>query len=155
MFERILVPLDGSRLSAKAASYALGIAEKFGSEVILLQVVKQTPPVPMAEPAGMMSPVTAQTVIEAAQMQDQSNIANARRYLKRQQKKFVDKGIKASYQVVLGNPTEAILSFYRKQHIDLVVMTTRGRSGIKRAILGSVADAIVREPGGPALVIRM
>ena len=154
MFKRILIPLDGSRLGTKAIPYAMDMAEKFESEVVLLQVIKQIQPVPMVEPAGMMSADTAQLVIDSAHRLDKENISNARHYLNRQVKKFTVKGIKASYQVIMGTVPKSIISFYRKQNIDLVVMTTRGRTGIKRAILGSTADAIVRDPGVPVLVIR-
>jgi nucleotide-binding universal stress UspA family protein len=145
VFDRILVPLDGSRLSIKAIPHAAEIAEKFGSEVILLQVVKQTTPLTFAEPAGMTSPGTTQVAIQAAEIQDRENIAGARRYLGRQVKKFTDKGIKASYQVIMGNPPDTIISFSHKKKIGLVVMTTHGRSGIKRAIAWRMPLSVIPE----------
>ncbi len=155
MFKKILVTLDGSRLSAKAIPFAIGIAEKFKAEIILLQVVKQTPPVPLVEPAGIVNPVATQTIIEAAQIQNTLRLKEAERYLRRQAKKFTARNIPASHAVIIGNPVETIIKYLHKQHIDLVVMTTHGRSGLKRAIIGSVADAVVRSAGAPVLVVRI
>jgi nucleotide-binding universal stress UspA family protein len=154
MFKRILVPLDGSRLSTKALPYAGEIARQFDADVILLQVLKPTTPVLLGGTPGMASAAATQAAIESAELQDKKNAISARRSLQRQVKKITDKGIKASYNVVTGTAGESIIRFYRKGKIDLVVMTTHGRSGFKRAILGSVADEIVREPGVPVLVIR-
>ena len=53
MFKHILVPLDGSRLSAKALPYAIELAGKYGSEITLIRVVKPTTPLIIAEPVGM------------------------------------------------------------------------------------------------------
>jgi nucleotide-binding universal stress UspA family protein len=63
-------------------------------------------------------------------------------------------GIEGSYNVAVGNPARSIMKFSKRGHIDLVVMTTHGKSGLKRAIMGSVADAVIRESGKPVLVIR-
>jgi nucleotide-binding universal stress UspA family protein len=154
MFKHILVPLDGSRLSARALPYAIELAGKFNSEITLLRVVKQTTPFIIAETSGMGSAIGAEMTIDAARYQDKRNKANAERYLQKQVKKLTDKGIKASSTVLLGSPAESIIKHCRKNRISLVVMTTHGRSGFKRAILGSVADKIVHEPGLVAMVIH-
>ena len=154
MFKHILVPLDGSRLSARALPYAIELAVKFKSEITLLRVVKQTTPFIVAETSGMGSSIGAQMTIDAARYQDKRNAANAERYLQKQVKKLTDKGIKASSAVLIGSPAESIIKHCRKNRINLVVITTHGRSGFKRAILGSVADKIVHEPGLVAMVIH-
>jgi nucleotide-binding universal stress UspA family protein len=59
-----------------------------------------------------------------------------------------------SYFTVLGEPAKAIIKFCQEESVDLVVMTTSGKSGLKRAFLGSVADEVIREPGIPMLAIR-
>jgi nucleotide-binding universal stress UspA family protein len=154
MFKHIMVPLDGSRLSARALPYAIELAEKFSSEVTLIRVVKPTTPLIVAEPVGMGSPATAQVAVDTARYQDKRNMINAERYLRKQVKKLGDKGIKATSTVLVGSPAESIIENCRKKRISLVVMTTHGRSGFKRAILGSVADKIVHEPGLIAMVIH-
>ncbi|MFX0203329.1 MAG: universal stress protein [Candidatus Hodarchaeota archaeon] len=154
MFKRILVPLDGSRLSTKALPYAGEIAKRFNAEVVLLQVLEPTRPSVFIDADGYGSAEATEAAIQAAELRDRKKAVNARRYLRRQVKKITDMSIKVSYNIMIGTAGESIVRFCRKEKIDLVVMTTHGRSGFKRAILGSVADEIVREPGVHVLVIR-
>ena len=154
MFKHILVPLDGSRLSTKALPYAIELAKKFSSEITLIRVVKPTTPLIIAEPSGMGSAATAQVAVDTARYQDKRNVLNAERYLRKQVEKCTDKGIKASSTALTGSSAESIIKHYRKNRISVVVMTTHGRSGFKRAILGSVADKIVHEPGLVTMVIH-
>jgi nucleotide-binding universal stress UspA family protein len=154
MFQRILVPLDGSRLGGRALKYATPVAKKFNAELSLLQVVIPSTPITAAETAEIASPVAAEMAVEAAHQKDKSNIARARRYLRNNMRRVTEQGVKASRHVAIGEPAEAILRVCRRQKADLIVMTTHGKSGLKRAILGSVADKIIRESGIPVMVIR-
>ena len=54
----------------------------------------------------------------------------------------------------MGTPAKSIIEFCQKEGVDLVVMTTHGRNGLKRAFVGSIADEVIRESGVPVLVIR-
>ena len=111
MFERILVPLDGSRFSVRALGYAVQVAKRFNAEVILMQVVAPATPVtPVAMP-GIESPVTARMVAQEALMQDKNNIARTRRYLSRKLREIASEGIKGSHHAVVGNPAISILKF--------------------------------------------
>ena len=94
MFERILVPLDGSRLSTKALPYASEIAKKFDAELVLLQVLEPTRPVVLADTDGFGSAGVAEAAIESAELQDKENEKKARQYLRRQVKRITDKDIK-------------------------------------------------------------
>ena len=157
MFKRLLVPLDGSRFSSRVLKYASEIAHRFGAEAILIQVVK--PATPVATTTGMApgiaSPSTAELTVQVALEEDKRNTARAKRYLSGKVREIRSRDIKASYQVVVGDPAQSIImDFAQKEHIDLVVMSTYGKSGLKRAIMGSVADAVIRESGKPVLVIR-
>ena len=156
MFKRLLVPLDGSRLGSRALTYASEVAHHFGAEVVLIQVVK--PATPVATTTGMTpgiaSPSTAELTVQVALEEDKRNTAHAKRYLSGKVREIRSRDIKASYQVVVGDPAQSIMDFAQKEHIDLVVMSTHGKSGLKRAIMGSVADAVIRESGKPVLVIR-
>ena len=157
MFKRILVPLDSSRLDTQALLCATEVAQRFNADVILIHVVI---PAALSSTAadsgtGMESAVTAETAAEVALEEDKNNVAHAKRYLSRKLREIRSKGIKGSYKVVAGSPAPSITEFSKKEHIDLVVMTTHGRRGLKRAILGSVADAVIRESGKPVMAIRL
>ena len=62
--------------------------------------------------------------------------------------------MKVSIEAVVGPPTPTILDLCRREGIDLVVMATRGRSSLGRALLGSVADQVIRHSGVPVLAVR-
>ncbi|RJQ41458.1 MAG: universal stress protein [Dehalococcoidia bacterium] len=157
MFEKILVPMDGSRLSSSALPYAIEVARRFDAEIVLFRAVGKTPIIyPVAPTPGTFttSPITTQMIMESAEKQDKRNLARANRYLSRILNKAKAQGVRGSYHSLLGQPAKSIIDFYRQEAIDLVIMTTRGKSGLKRALLGSIADEVIREPGIPVLVIR-
>jgi nucleotide-binding universal stress UspA family protein len=156
MFKRILVPLDGSRVSSRALPYALEIAQHFDAEIILMQVISPTTPFITVEPETGIggSSITTKLAIEDARREDRKNIVRSQRYLRGKLKSVTARDIKGSYHIAMGMPAKSILDYCKEKDVDLVVMTTSGKSGIKRAIMGSVADVIIRDPTFPVLVIR-
>jgi nucleotide-binding universal stress UspA family protein len=156
MFKRLLVPLDGSRFGSRALRYSTEVAHRFGAEIVLLQVVKPATPVPVSGgmAPGMGSPKGAEVAMQAALEEEKRDRAHARRYLSGKVRTLKSRDIEASYRVIVGDPARSIMKFADKEKIDLVVMTTHGKSGLKRAIMGSVADAVIRESGKPVLVVR-
>jgi nucleotide-binding universal stress UspA family protein len=156
MFKRLLVPLDGSRLSSRAIVYATEVAQHFNAEIILLHVVHPTPSVPATTGMvpGAATPKAAEITIRAALEADKKNVASAKRYLSGKLRAIRNTGLSGKYDVIRGEPTRSIMDFANKEKIDLVIMTTHGKGGLKRAIMGSVADTIIRELGKPVLVVR-
>jgi nucleotide-binding universal stress UspA family protein len=156
MFKRILVPLDGSRFGSRALDYAYEVAHRFGAEIVLLQVVKPATPVPTTTGAspGIVSQSAVELAAQAALEEDKRNTTHAKRYLSGKARGIRSRDIKASYQVVAGDPAQSIISSAQKELADLIVMTTHGKSGLKRALMGSVADVVIRGSGKPVLVIR-
>jgi nucleotide-binding universal stress UspA family protein len=155
MFKRVLVPLDGSRYGSQALKYAQEIAGKFEAEVVLLQVIKPAIPITptsVAEPV-VQSPAATKTAIQIAQDEDKRNASKAARYLSRKVRDLKAKNLAASYKIVIGSPADGIMQFSQKNKIDLVVMSTHGKGGLRRAVMGSVADEVVRKSGKPVLVI--
>jgi nucleotide-binding universal stress UspA family protein len=154
MFKRLLVPLDGSTFAARALPYAAEVAQRFGAEVILVQVIKPTTAVVGAGAPVGVSPAAAEIAMQAARDADKRNAARARGYLGGKVRAIKSRHIQSSYHVLLGEAGRSITEFSEKENIDLVVMTTSGKSGLKRALMGSVADVVIRESGKPVLVIR-
>jgi nucleotide-binding universal stress UspA family protein len=156
MFKRILVPLDGSRFSSKALPYAIEIARRFESELLLLRVLKGTAPMAalgMGAIPGTESPVTLEIAVEEANRQDSQNQTMATQYLSRKTRQLNRKGIKSSYRVLFGDAAGTIQEVCRKEKVGLVVMTTHGKSRLKKAIMGSVADKVTRGLKVPVMVI--
>jgi nucleotide-binding universal stress UspA family protein len=155
MFNRILIPLDGSRFGSRAIKYAVELARRSESKIYLIQAVK--PAVPMAGSivSGSGENITAtRTAIQIAQDEDKRNISKAKRYLQRKLREIKKQNIDISCDVLFGNPALLIIGFARKHDMDLIVMTSHGKGDLKRAIIGSVADEVVRESGKPVLVFN-
>jgi nucleotide-binding universal stress UspA family protein len=136
--------------------YAEELAQKFDSEVILMRVVEPSPPVPPTTGAApdMVNPAATKLSVKAALREEQIDRSRAGKYLSRKARESKIKNDKVTYTVHTGSPALSIIEFSKSENIDLIVMTTHGEGGIKRAFLGSVADEVVRESGKPVLVFN-
>ncbi|MEJ2739387.1 MAG: universal stress protein [Dehalococcoidia bacterium] len=152
MFTHLLVPLDGSRFGSRAIEYAVEIAKRFNTDITLLQVVKPATPI-LASPIVSSSP-TANVAVQTAYMEDKRNVSRARHYLSGKAKEIRSQNIKTEFQVIIGEPAESIKEFVGEKHIDLIVMSGHGKNVVKRATMGSIADAVIRKSDKPVLVIH-
>ncbi len=142
-FRSILVPLDGSSFAEQAVPLASGIAQRAGSK-LRLTLVHGLPPAPI-------DPVAAKlfTSIELATRKSE------RSYLRGIQARLRDGGTRLASAVTLtGKAGPALAHYVQEMGIDLVVMSTHGRGGIRRAWLGSVADHLIRTLEVPVLLVR-
>jgi nucleotide-binding universal stress UspA family protein len=149
MYEHILVPLDGSTLGEAALPHAQAVAEKFGASLLLLRVANVSATIMAATgpDTGLVAPDLIDEVID-----DQED--DGRAYLERTTERLKAAGGSVTWQLVEGSPAHAIIETARKNNCDLITMATHGRSGLQRAVLGSVADAVVRDSHLPVLLIR-
>lgn len=154
MFERIVVPLDGSRLSAQALPYAVEIGKRFDSEVILVRVISPSGLTIMPQTIGMEGAVATDIIAQEARMKDVDNAAHAKRYLMNWVQSLKAQDVKASYQVTAGAPAKSIMELVVAQQVSLIVMMSHGRGRFKRAMMGSVADAVLRGSSVPVLIVR-
>ena len=153
MITKIMVPLDGSRAGGKAVQYAEEVAEKFGAELVLVRVV---PPANVPSTSiGMPGSISMyEMAAEAAEAETQAGVKRARNQLNTRRRTLEKEGLEAQAIVLTGDPATVLKNFAKREKVDLIVMSTRGRSGIRRALLGSVADEIVRENIAPVLLLR-
>lgn len=126
MYERILVPLDGSELAEGALPYAAGIAKGMRSEVVLITVC--------APCDGLQHPL--------------------RVYVDKKAEEFSSSGVRASSLVVRGDAASEILNSAEKNRIGLIVISAHGLSGVSRWSLGSIANKVVQESHIPTLLIK-
>jgi nucleotide-binding universal stress UspA family protein len=149
MYEHILVPLDGSELSEAVLPHVQALAAKLGATLLLLRVANVSATIMAATgpDTGMVAPDLIEEVIE-----DQED--DAKTYLERLGERLKAGGCQVSWQVVEGSPAPAIVDAARKSSCDLIALATHGRTGLVRTVLGSVADAVVRESHLPVLLIR-
>ncbi len=128
----ILYTVDGSDLSAAALPGILELAELFESRIVLLRVLEPK----KGKPAS------------------QQECEDAEAQLKRLAKTIEKKGVETLRVLEAGNPIEQILKAVKANDIDLLALTTHGRGGISRAILGSVTEEVLRQASVPVLVTR-
>ena len=144
MFERILVPLDGSPRAEQALPVAARIARASGGSVILLQVV--SPPIDYG--GGLtQTPLMTEEVIE-------TELALSSSYLDRVAKARELAEIETTTEVMFGLPAQNILAIAEPRSVDLIVMCSHGRTGFTRWVLGSVAQKIAHHCPVPLLVLR-
>ena len=150
MFEKILVCLDGSEIAAQVLPYATEEARCFRSKVMLLHVVPEPVMVTPGIPGTSGVPIETQGMLE--QMQKEQEEASA--YLERVAETLREKGLEAEPVLLQGQAGDAIIGYADDNDIGLIALATHGRSGLRRAVFGSVADYVLRNSGIPILVIR-
>ena len=141
MYKRILIPLDGSPLAEQALQHAIAIAERFESELVLLQVL-----IPLSRP-----PTTADAALRRA---NDAMAVYAREYLERVAADVQERGFTAQIITIRGRPHWEIINYAETNQVDLIVMSTRGQSELSRWLMGSVSDLVVRGATVPVLMVR-
>jgi nucleotide-binding universal stress UspA family protein len=142
----ILVPLDGSPLAEAALEPAAALAQLWDAEISLVQVVR---PVILTDSSHVTFPSgysELATTIRRNSAQD---------YLRDLAGHLRESGVKANGVGVIGGAVpETIIDLAAPERVNLLVVATHGRSGIKRLMLGSVADKLIRGAKVPVLVVR-
>ena len=137
MYRKVLVPLDGSKLSECSLEHVKEIVKGCQiPEVILLVAVEP----PEAE--------VFHNLMEKA-------LVKAEDYLLRVASGLDEEGIAAKAEVVVGMPANVILDYTAQNHIDLIIMSTHGKSGSSRWLFGSAADKIIRNSAVPLLTVTL
>lgn len=140
MYRTVLVPTDGSEAATAAATHAVDIASRYGATVHALYVVDVR-----------MSPISTDIDRdEVVELVEQSDNNPTRAICERAERA----GIPAVEAVRLGVPHEVIREYIDEHGVDLVVMGTRGRTGLERILLGSVTERILRTVDVPVLTAR-
>jgi nucleotide-binding universal stress UspA family protein len=141
---RILVPVDFSEHSRAALDYASGLARLSGAAVDVLHVWQ----IPAFEPPGPIVAEARQTLWEAAQSNAEQALAG---FCEAASKRQV--AVRGS-RAVAGSPVMAIVDAAKAGDYDLIVLGTHGRTGLARALIGSVAERVVRHAHCPVLAVR-
>ena len=147
MYQRVLIPTDGSKLSHTAAQAGIDLAESLGADVVALYVV---PRYPMSFFEGGVSLSMEETKKIEKQWADKADAVVAD--LKAQAQA---QGLKAKAVTVRSDlVAESIIATAKKQKCDLIVMASHGRKGLKRLLLGSETTNVLTHSHIPVLVLR-
>jgi nucleotide-binding universal stress UspA family protein len=145
MYSKILVPLDGSEFSECSLEHVKAIAS--GCHVPEVVLFRVTEPLSLTEE---MINELGEDLIEKA---DTRYEKVARDYLKGIADKLASEDYLVGTVVEHGQPAQKILEYADKNRVDLIIMSTHGRSGVVRWALGSVADKVARHSKVPVLII--
>ena len=151
MHERIIVPLDGSKLGEAALPYIEQLVSKLSpevrTEITLIQVLSRLTHPLVAGEAVLRVPYNEQEIEQAKK--------TATDYLDEAGESLRSKGATVMVRVAIGDTSEEIGKVAEKINADLVAMSTHGRSGLSRWAFGSVTDKVLRRGGGvPILMVK-
>ena len=151
MFSKILVGIDGSEYSRNAVNYALDFAVKYGSELFLLAIVPSK--VHHGDSSGvfgMVSPSYFDEYKKEAEKWFEEIINHINK------ETTIDTSTKVKSEVITTpfSTPASILNYAEERDIDLIVIGTRGKSGLKKMLLGSVASDVVTYSYCPVLVVK-
>jgi nucleotide-binding universal stress UspA family protein len=148
--KRILVLLDGSKRAERVLPYVAHHAKMSGAVVTLFRVCQQPTLSPFADYATAV-PLTGAELLEQWTTEE---LKQCNLYLGRPEKRLKRAGIKVKAEAVLGDTREEIIDYIGRNHFDLVVLTSHGRSGVARWALGSVAERVLQRCPVPLLLVR-
>jgi len=142
MYKKILVPLDGSPLAEAVLPHAQALAKSEGAELVLLRVAVD----PGAEFA-FADPALAASIVQDMEEETKAYMAGIAA-------KMQDAGYQAVTMMREGPIAETILAVADETQADVIAMSTHGRSGLSRWLMGSIADRVVKHSHVPVMVIR-
>ena len=142
MYKRMLIPLDGSKLSEVSLAYAKELVGRLDIDMVLLHVC--------AEEEQQSIPMQQSYVEHAAER----IIGQSEEVWKNLVDEQENRVIRAEALVVVGSAADEILRCAHEKQVDLILMATHGRSGLRRWVLGSVADKVLRASSIPVLLVR-
>lgn len=148
-FSKIVVGVDGSDESMKAAEYAISVAKMYNAELIAINVLTSDIVYIHSSPGIENPPLTISEIIllaedEAKKWFDQIKEAVSTKNVQ----------LKTEFIVAKRSVLSTMLEYIEEQNISLIVVGTRGRSGVKKMLLGSIASGLVNYSPCPVLIIK-
>lgn len=145
--KKILVPVDGSEISLKAAAQAVELAKKFGSEVTFLSVVQLE--LPFFETATI-----PQNFIQIQEELETAASRESEKLLDSLIKDYRDTGVTMDKKVLIGTVDEEIVDFAEQEEYDLILMGRRGFSPAKRFFVGSTTKKVLAAAPCSVMVVK-
>ncbi len=143
-YTKVLVPLDTSDWAERALPHASEIARANNAELVLLHVIQTH-----------TSEYTPQVTLAGMDELSDQNTAQVKAYLQGLRNQLKIEGVKAHYAIVESRkPAETICEFASEEDIDLIVMSTHGRTGLARFLFGSIAHKIMQTVRVPVMLVR-
>ena len=147
MYQKILVPLDGSKLAECALPHAIDMAKAYRAELVLVSVTEGV------EGFRPVADVTQSTEEKLVPETSGKFAEEARKYLDKVAKRIAAEGVQVATEVQYGRPAEGIMVATMLYKCDVIVMSSHGRSGVSKWTHGSVAEKVFRVSHAPVLMI--
>ena len=154
VFNKILVPVDGSKYALDAAEYAVELAKLAHAKVVALHVVHLPTYAFTYSGSEGVSPVSIPTLLPMSLTEDEKK--TAKRIVDDVKELGVRGGVDVAAHVLERHPSvpDAIIQFAEESGVDLIIMGTKGKTAIQRFLLGSVTESVVHHAHCPVLVVR-
>lgn len=137
--EKILVCFDGSEWSKKALNEAIKIAQKFGSQIMVLSIVPKV--------CFLEIGVDCATIEGIFKSEVEGNLKRAEEILN-------EKGVRGETIILEGNPADVIVDYAKDNGFDLIVMGSKGKDATERTLFGSVTQKVAANAAQSVLIIR-
>jgi nucleotide-binding universal stress UspA family protein len=148
MFLKILVPIDGSKVSHMAAKYAVELAKRTGASMMLLSVIDNRFVIEQSVSASVSPTHLRESIKDYLKQSTQASTDEIAKIFKRNH-------IKYKAVIRTGHPVEEIVKEATKSKADLIVMGSHGKSALKAAVLGSVTYGVIHKDSKiPVLIVR-
>jgi nucleotide-binding universal stress UspA family protein len=147
--KKILITIDGSENSMKAAEYAVSLVKKYDAELTIMYVLYSELGFAYSNLLGVTTPKAIEDVLDTQKKDVQKWFDEIRSKLANTKILVTDKII-VSVSSIVGE----IVGFADEEKMDLIVLGTRGRTGFKKLLLGSVAEGVVNHSSCPVMVVR-
>ena len=149
---RILVAIDGSQASFDSADYAIMLAKQHNSQLILLHVLHPVEYYSSLQFFEVQQPQDSRVLIEQAKKEANKWFDDIKKKI---EENSLEKQIKIETTIIVSTTiVDSILDYAEDNDIDLIVIGTRGRSGIKKLLLGSTASGVVTYSSCPVTVVK-
>lgn len=148
MYQKILLPTDGSKFAEKAAEHAIWIASRSGAEIIVLNVIETSSLV------GLPAEDLIVKIKEMLKEEGRRSLERISEMISQSEEESKTEDVKITLKTEEGSPADSILKTIENENIDLVVMGTSGKHGLDRFLLGSVTEKVVRSSECPVLAVH-
>lgn len=143
MYNKILVPLDGSKRAEAILRHVEELAQRYNAKIVLVKVVE---PILISGPEG--------ATMDLRQQEFETRTKAAEAYLAALKGEFREKRMEAIVRVVHGPVVEEIINTAEREAVDIIALASHGRTGLSRVFYGSVAAGVLHRVDRPLLIIR-
>ncbi len=154
MYQKIMVPLDGSQLAECVLPHVQSFIQDCQVQTVTLARVVETVPPRFTGPPSQSGVTDYEKVVEYARKDAEERKASAAAYLQDVVKRLNMNNVKFQTEVLAGDIAGSLVDYAEEKQVDLILIATHGRSGVSRWVRGSIADRILRASRIPVLMVR-